>query len=197
MKRHAKLRSQHRSVSSHTAPLSVSAPHLLRAGNDHAFQKLVFDLFTISARIERVRVHFASRAGISGPQYSVLRAVASLQGNLGVSTRAVAEHLQVTSAFIATQSSLLMQRGFVEKNEDTSDRRFSRLSLTPRGRRLVHEIVDGVRPINDLFFGRLETGEFNALSAIMTKLVDSSRDAIVQITSQDQLASLSKRDEKG
>ena len=62
---------------------------------------------------------------------------------------------------------------------------------------MVHEIVDGVRPINDLFFGRLETGEFNALSAIMAKLVDSSRDAIVQITSQDQLASLSKRDEKG
>jgi hypothetical protein len=39
-------------------------------------------------------------------------------------------------------------------------------------------------------------GEFNALSAIMAKLVDSSRDAIVQIASQHQLASLSKRDEK-
>src|SRR5215831_9388262 len=200
MNRQANQRSKHRSVpakmSSRTAPLSVSAPHLLRAGSDHVFQKVVFDLFTISARIERVRVHFASKAGISGPQYSVLRAVASLQGNAGVSIGDVAEHLQVTSAFIAAQSSLLMQRGFVEKNEDTSDRRFSRLSLTPTGRRLVHEIVDGVRPINDLFFGRLETGEFNALSAIMAKLVDSSRDAIVQIASQHQLASLSKRDEK-
>jgi len=200
MKRHANLRSKHRSapakMPSRTAPLSVSAPHLLSAGSDHIFQKLIFDLFTISARIERVRVHFASRAGISGPQYSVLRAVASLQGNAGVSIGAVAEHLQVTSAFIAAQSSLLMQRGFVEKNEDTSDRRFSRLSLTPRGRHLVHEIVDGVRPINDMFFGRLERGEFNAIATIMAKLVDSSRDAIVQIASQDQLASLSKRDEK-
>jgi hypothetical protein len=123
--------------------------------------------------------------------------VASLQGNAGVSIGIVAEYLQVTSAFIAAQSGLLMQRGFLEKNEDTSDRRFSRLCLTPRGCHLVHGIVDGVRPINDLFFGRLERGEFNALSAIITKLVDSSRDAIVQIASQDQQVSLSKRDRSG
>jgi len=155
---------------------------------------VVFDLFTISARIERVRVHFASRAGISGPQYSVLRAVASLQGNAGVSIGVVAEHLQVTSSFIAAQSSLLMQRGFLEKNEDTSDRRFSRLSLTPRGRHLVREIVDGVRPINDMFFGRLERNEFSALSTIMAKLVSSSRDVIVQIASEGQQISLAKRD---
>jgi hypothetical protein len=62
------------------APLSVSAPSLLRAGSDQIFQKLVFNLFTISARIERVWVHFASRMGVSGPQYSLLRAVAFLQG---------------------------------------------------------------------------------------------------------------------
>jgi DNA-binding MarR family transcriptional regulator len=166
----------------------------LRAGSDRAFQKLVFDLFTISARIERVRVHFASRAGISGPQYTVLRAVASLQGDEGVSIGKVAEHLRVTSAFIAAQSGLLMRRGLLTKDEDVSDRRISRLSLTARGRQLVDEIIEGVRPINDLFFGQLEKGEFNALSAIMAKLVDFSRDAIVEITSRDQEILLTKRD---
>jgi MarR family transcriptional regulator, organic hydroperoxide resistance regulator len=175
-------------------PLSVSAPSLLTAGSDHAFQKLIFDLFTISARIERVRVHFASKAGISGPQYSVLRAVASLQANEGVAIGIVAEHLQVTSAFIAAQSSLLMQRGFLKKDEDISDRRISRLSLTLKGRQLVDEIVEGVRPINDIFFGQLERGEFKALSAIIAKLVDSSRDAIVQIASQNQQVLLATRD---
>jgi DNA-binding MarR family transcriptional regulator len=76
----------------------------------------------------------------------VLRAVASLQGNEGVAIGIVAEHLQVTSAFIAAQSSLLMQRGFLKKDEDISDRRISRLSLTVNGRQLVDEIVEGVRP---------------------------------------------------
>src|SRR6516162_5945996 len=80
-------------------PLSVSAPTLLRAGSDRAFQKLIFDLFTISAHIQRVRVHFASRLGISGPQYSLLRAVAALQSEDGVSIGIAAEHLHVTSTF--------------------------------------------------------------------------------------------------
>jgi DNA-binding MarR family transcriptional regulator len=178
------------------APASVSAPSLLRAGSDRAFQKLVFDLFTISGRIERVRVHFASRLGISGPQYSLLRAVGSLQGREGVSIGIVAEHLHVTSTFVTAQSRVLAQRGFLKKREDTADRRVSRLSLTLKGERLVDEIVDGVRPINDIFFGGLHKDEFEALSRIMEKLVDSSRNAMIQISSEDKQALLSNRDKR-
>src|SRR6516162_3708059 len=127
-------------IASYVAPPSVSMPSLLRGGNDRAFQKLVFDFFTIAARIERVRVHFASRMGISGPQYSVLRAVAALQGSEGVSIGAIAEHLHVTSTFITAQSGALAQRGFLRKSEDTADRRISRLSLTVKGERLVNQI---------------------------------------------------------
>ena len=181
-------------VASYVAPPSVSVPSLLRGGNDRAFQKLVFDLFTISTRIERVRVYFASRMGISGPQYSLLRAVAALQGNEGVSIGAIAEHLHVTSTFITAQSGALAQRGFLRKREDATDRRISRLTLTSKGERLVDEIVNEVRPINDVFFGGLRRDEFDALSAIMEKLVDSSRAAVVQISTQDQQAFLSNRD---
>jgi DNA-binding MarR family transcriptional regulator len=175
-------------------PLSISAPSLLRTGSDHVFQKLVFNLFTISARIERVRVHFASRMGISGPQYSLLRAVASLQGTEGVSIGTVAERLHVASTFVTAQSGILARRGLLRKRGDAKDRRVARLSLTPNGERVVDEIVEGVCPINNIFFGALQKGEFDALSAIMEKLVDSSRDAIVQIASQDQKALLSGRD---
>src|SRR5262249_26161653 len=154
------------------------------------------DLFTISARIEQVRTHFASRMGISGPQYSLLRALTFLQGSEGASVGIVAEHLHVTSAFITAQSRALLQRGFLKKKEDAADRRISRLWLTLKGERLVDEIVEEVRPINDVFFGTLQKGEFEALSAIMEKLVYSSRDAIVQISSQDQKILLSNRDQR-
>jgi len=178
------------------APPSVSAPSLLRGGSDRIFQKLVFDLFTISARIEQVRVHFASKLGISGPQYSLLRAVASLQGKEGVSIGTAAEHLHVTSTFITAQSRVLAERGFLRKRDDAMDRRVSRLSLTLKGERLVDEIVEEVRPINDMFFGALQKDEFEALSAIMEKLVDSSRNAIIRISSRDQEALLSNRDKR-
>ena len=178
-------------------PLSVSAPTLLRAGSDRAFQKLIFDLFTISARIERVRVHFASRLGISGPQYSLLRAVAALQSEDGVSVGVVAEHLHVTSTFITTQSRVLGERGFLRKRDDPADRRVSRLSLTPKGERLVDEIVKGVRPINDVFFGRLRDGEFDTLAAIIEKLVESSRKAMIKVSSETEEALLSNRAMRG
>src|SRR5262249_34732337 len=130
------------------------------------------------------------------PQYSLLRAVASLQGSEGVSIGIVAEHLHVTSAFITAQSAALAQRSLLKKKEDAADRRISRISLTPTGERLVNEIVNEVRPINDIFFGGLQKAEFDALSAIMEKLVDCSRYAIVRISSEDQQALLSIRDRR-
>jgi len=175
---------------------SVTAPALLRAGSDRAFQKLVFDLFTVSARIERIRAHFASRMGISGPQYSLLRAVASLQGGGGVRVGIVAEHLHVTSTFITAQSGVLAQRGFLRKKADVSDGRVSRLSLTRKEIGRASCRVAEVCPINDVFFGGLQKGEFEVLSTIMQKLVDSSRSAIVQISSQDQETVLSSRDKR-
>src|SRR5262249_23188437 len=75
---------------------------------------------------------------------------------------------------------ILAQRGFLKKGEDPADRRVSRLSLTLKGERLVDEIVRGVRPINDIFFGGLQKGEFKALSTIMERLVESSRHAMTR-----------------
>ena len=56
------------------------------------------------------------------------------------------------------------------------------------------EIIESVRPVNDAFFGTLRKSEFEALAAIMEKLVDSSRDAIVQLESRHQRTALSNRD---
>jgi hypothetical protein len=60
----------------------------------------------------------------------------------------------------------------------------------------VDEVVDRVRPINDMFFGILRKSEFDALSSIMEKLVHSSRKAIVHISSQNQQALLLARDKR-
>jgi hypothetical protein len=60
----------------------------------------------------------------------------------------------------------------------------------------VEQIVNEVRPINDVFFGGLQRDEFDALSAIMEKLVGSSRAAILQISTQDQRAILANRDKR-
>src|SRR5262249_22798148 len=138
----------------------------------------------------------ASSMGVSAPQYSVLRAVAALQGPDGVSVGSVAEHLHVSSAFIAAQSRGLVSQDLLDKQEDETDRRISRLSLTRKWHRLVDEVVEGVQRINDLFSGTRERGEFDALSAILDKLVQPTRTAIVRLSSERKEASLSSRDRR-
>src|SRR5262249_6846119 len=77
-------------------PPSVSRSALLEGGSDHRFRQLVYDLLTLTARMEAVRGHLGRRIGVSGPQYSLMMAVAHLQGDSGVSVGAVAELMHVS-----------------------------------------------------------------------------------------------------
>ena len=183
-------------VTSSPPSQSVSAASLLRHGSDRHFQRLIFNLFIIAERIERVRLHVASRSGITGSQYTLLRAVVALRAKDDVTIGKLADALNVSSAFVAAQSGVLAQRGYINKNSDLTDRRVSRLSLTPRGERLVEHILREVRPINDLFFGGLSKAEFEALSVIITKLVESSRLAMSRLTAEQQRALLSQSDQR-
>ena len=91
----------------------MSRRALLEGGSDRGFRALVHDLLTISTRMELVRGHLGARMGVSGPQYSLLVAVAHLQGESGASVSAVAKALHVSSAFVASETGKLAQRGLV------------------------------------------------------------------------------------
>jgi len=91
-------------------PPTISSGALLERGSDRRFRALVNDLFTVASRMEIVRSHLGRRMGISGPQYSVLVAVAHLQGGRGASVGAVAQAMHVSSAFIAAETGKMARR---------------------------------------------------------------------------------------
>jgi DNA-binding MarR family transcriptional regulator len=159
-------------------PLTVSRPALLQAGSDRRFRALVHDLLTVSTRMEIVRAHLGYRIGMSGPQYSVLIAVAHLQEADGVSVGAVADALHVSSAFVASETGKLAQRGLLDKRTNPNDRRGVLVSVSPAGRQAIARIGGEIRAINDLFFGALGSKGFAALSETIAALVGSSRSAI-------------------
>ena len=167
-------------------PLTVSRRALLERGSDTRFRTLVHDLLTISTRMELVRGHLGARMGVSGPQYSLLVAVARLQGEEGTSVTAVAKALHVSSAFVASETSKLAHRGLVSKRTNPHDRRVVLLRIAPAGRIEIGRIGDEIRIINDLFFGALDSKTFAALSAAVGSLVTSSRKAIQHIGSADR-----------
>jgi DNA-binding MarR family transcriptional regulator len=159
-------------------PPTVSRGALLDKGSDRRFRTLVTDLFTIAARMEIVREHLGRRIGISGPQYSLLVAVAHLQGGTGVSVGAVAQAMHVSSAFVASETGKMARRGLLLKRTNPEDGRGVLLSLAPAGRLKVDRIAIELRAINDLFFGALDARSFAALSRAAAALVESSRGAL-------------------
>jgi len=166
------------SAAAYVLPATVSRAALLEKGSDHRFRVLVNDLFTIASRMEVVRAHLGARMGISGPQYSVLVAVAHLQAEHGVSVGAVAQAMHVSSAFIASETGKMVRLGLLLKRPNPLDRRGVLISLTPAGRLKIDRISPEIRAINDLFFGELDAPSFAALSAAAGALVKGSRKAV-------------------
>jgi MarR family transcriptional regulator, organic hydroperoxide resistance regulator len=159
-------------------PPTVTRDALLEKGSDGRFRTLVNDLFTIASRMEIVRAHLGRRMGITGPQYSVLVAVAHLQGERGVSVGTLAQALHVSSAFIAAETGKMARRGLLLKRSNPDDRRGVLISLAPAGRLKIERVSAEIRAINDLFFGALDTASFVALSAAAEALVTGSSRAL-------------------
>jgi len=169
-------------VGPYALPATVTCAPLLKGGSDQRFRVLVADLFTISMRMEMVREHLGRRMGISGPQYSIVVAVAHLQGQNGISVGALAQALHVSSAFIATEAGKLARRKLLLKRTNPLDRRGVLLSVAPAGRLAVDRVSAEIRSINDLFFGALDAASFAGLSDAAAALVESSANAMRHIT---------------
>lgn len=159
-------------------PPTASCDTLLDGGNDRRFRVLVSDLFTISARMEIVRAHLGRRLGITGPQYSLIVAIAHLQGTEGLSVSALAQALHVSSAFVASETNKLVRRSFLLKRTNPNDRRGVLLSIAPAGRLKLDRISAEIRWINDRFFGGLDAKMFDAMCVGTAKLVEGSNSVI-------------------
>lgn len=156
------------------APPTVSRKALLIDGSDRTCQRLIYNLLTVAARMEECRDAVATRCGVSGPQYSILMAIARQQGEGGVSATSIARLLHVSPAFIASETRKLMAKGLMEKRRNPIDRRGVLLSVSTTGRELVHRYAGTIRRMNDTLFGRQTTEEFRTLAAILEVLVETS-----------------------
>jgi DNA-binding MarR family transcriptional regulator len=174
-------------------PVTATSPILVLGKSDHSLRKLVYDLFTVSARMEELRRHLGKRVGLTGPQYSLIMAVAELQRRDGVSVGRVAEYLHVTGTFVTTESGKLSKKGFLEKRPDGQDRRLSLLSIAPKGQRALNSLFPELQQINDIFFELESRPDFEGLCRMLERLVGNSQRALALInaTRQDPRLTLS------
>ncbi|HUT48858.1 MAG TPA: MarR family winged helix-turn-helix transcriptional regulator [Alphaproteobacteria bacterium] len=174
------------SKSDHALPPTVSQGALLSGGSDARFRQMVYDLFTVSVRMETVRDALAKDLGVSGPQYSILMAIARLAGTGGVPVGQVADQLHVTGAFVTVETGKLVRAKLVEKSPNPKDGRSVLLRLSERGAKRLERLAPKVCAVNDRFFGVLDRADFETLARIASALVQRS-DGAVAIARTGQL----------
>ena len=141
-----------------------------------------------------MRRYLGERLGLTGPQYSIIMAVAELQGQSGVSVGRVGEYLHVTGTFVTMESGKLIKKDFLEKRPDLQDRRVSLLSLAPKGIEALQSLFPELQQINDVFFELDSRAEFERLCKSLEKLVGNAQRALalVNATRDDPRLTLSR-----
>lgn len=162
-------------------PATVTRAALLDRGSDKRFRGLVYDLLTIAMRMNAVREHLARRMKLTGPQYSLLMAVAQFRGAGGVGVGELARLLHVSSAFVATETRKLAQAGLVDKRPNPNDRRGVLIGITRAGRALIECNIAEIRAVNDEFFGQLDRASFEAAAAAAATIELGSRKAMHRV----------------
>lgn len=185
--------SQSKQSSGFVFPVTATSPILTSGRSDHSLRKLLYDFFTVGARLEDVRRHLGKKVDLTGPQYSLMMAVAELQGREGINVGRVAEYLHVTGTFVTAESGKLIKKGFLKKRPDAADKRLSLLSIAPKGQVALNSLFPFLQQINDIFFELDSRDEFERLCQVLDKLVGNSQRAIALInaTCQDSRLTLS------
>ena len=157
-------------------------------------RRIIYNLLTIAGRMNDARNELGRLMGISGPQYSVLMAIARLQEDRGVNVGTVADLLMVSSAFITSECGKLIEMDLVTKRRDPRDRRVVLLSLTLPGRALVEGRTAAIVEADQAYFGSFADDQIRTLATTTNLLVRFCDAALTRIAAADgSLAPLPNR----
>jgi DNA-binding MarR family transcriptional regulator len=159
-------------------PLTTSRAELLSGGRDRQFRHLVHALFGFAAHHERIRSGHARLIGLAGIEYTVLIAIAHLSQDGDVNVKSVAEHLYLTGAFITSVAGRLLRLGLIHKKTDPQDRRRVTLTVSAKGRAALERLAPLQRQVNDVEFGCLDRRQFELLTDLVDRLIDSGARAV-------------------
>lgn len=159
-------------------PLTTTRPELLSGGRDRQFRHLVHALFGFAAHHERIRSGHARVIGLAGIEYTVLISIAHLSQDGDVNVKTVAEHLYFSGAFITAVVKRLLKLGLIDKDTDAEDRRKVTLAVSEEGRAALERLAPIQRQVNDVEFGDLSRKDFELLTGLVDRLIESGSRAV-------------------
>jgi len=160
------------------APLTASRAELLSRGSDADFRTLVHSMLAFSTRLESVRAGFARLVGLTPIQYTMLISVSHLESDGAVSVNMLADHLQLSGAFVTIETGKLLRKGLLTKEPDSGDRRRVSLKTTPTARALLESLSPTQVAVNDVLFDFLDASGFRQLLKMARQMPSSANRAL-------------------
>src|SRR5258705_9620755 len=100
--------------------------------NQEIARKLLWDITAINVHLDEMRRCWAQTLGISGPQWTILTALAALDRGQGVPVKDLVTMLHVQQPFVTTQTKMLENSGFVRRTTSRDDGRVVLMSYPIR-----------------------------------------------------------------
>jgi len=158
-------------------PLSITRAALLVEGSDRQFRAFIQSLFSVAGQLEALREKIGALADISGGQYGILMAILHNEGDRGVAVARLAERLHLRANFVTTEVNKLHAVGLVKKRGNPDDGRSVLITLSSKGRTLLHSLLPTVEQINNEIFRDTSRAQFQTMQRVLAELADSLGDA--------------------
>lgn len=165
-------------------PPTVSRPTLLKQGKDDDFRQFVDDLVKFAGVLRHIREGLARRVGVTPPQYTLLMLLAR-SDTAEIMTNRLAAMLDVTAAFVVTESNKLASRGFIKRRRNPRDGRSVLISLTAKGRRKLVASAPLIRRVNDILFAPITGDKMSVIARATAALLKSSANAVAALDPDD------------
>ena len=136
---------------------------------DNQKRETVSSLFAIAASLERKWTNDWNTHNSLGFSKTHILLLEFLSTEGPKRPSAIAEHLQVTSGGVTVLTTKLLKSGFIEKTQQTTDRRASQIAITEQGEELLEQSKQQIEALVTNMFGMLSHEELVTVRDIFTK----------------------------
>ena len=150
---------------------SSSDPQMPPAGQNRSLEFLSA-MWALDHALHRMSKRMAASTGVTGPQRLVVRV---LGRHPHLTAGALAKMLHLHPSTVTGLIDRLERDGLVRRQVDDDDRRATRVSLTPRGARLDHNIAGTIEAAIDTALGNSANGDVEIGLRLLAQITDALR----------------------
>jgi len=136
---------------------------------NQAKQQSLSALFEVVASLERKWANEWNQQNMLGFSKSHILLLELLAKEGPKRPSAIAEHLKVTTGGVTVLTTKLANAGFIEKTQNSTDRRVSQINITAEGKKILEQSREHVMALAEMMFGMLSNDEIQTLHTIFEK----------------------------